>query len=152
NVERLLEKPLGPQRANEAAGELATGVRPDPDADLAAGLSDLAVGAIKESEFLENFGHRGSQEMELSQPRWNEDPAGLQRALAGAGHRSAKLGKHGSEVLDRIAAEAKFDATHKWILRAEVNKFHTMLALREAGKHHLLRGYALIRRALVELD
>jgi pyruvate,water dikinase len=58
----------------------------------------------------------------------------------------------GPEILDRIAAEARLDATHKLILRAEVNKFHTMLALREAGKHHLLRGYALIRRALVELD
>ncbi|HEV3142553.1 MAG TPA: PEP/pyruvate-binding domain-containing protein [Gemmataceae bacterium] len=151
-VQRQLEKPLGPERAKEAAGELATGVRPPADADLAAGLSDLASGAIKESEFLAKFGNRGGQEMELSQPRWNEDPAGLQRALAGAGHRSASLSMRGPEILDRIAAEARLDATHKLILRAEVNKFHTMLALREAGKHHLLRGYALIRRALVELD
>jgi pyruvate,water dikinase len=28
----------------------------------------------------------------------------------------------------------------------------TFLGLREAGKHHLLQGYAVIRRALVELD
>ncbi|HLW68101.1 MAG TPA: PEP/pyruvate-binding domain-containing protein [Gemmataceae bacterium] len=151
-IEQHLQKRLGEQRAKEAAGELATGVRPDSDADLAAGLSDLAVGAIKESEFLAKFGDRGSQEMELSQPRWIEDPAGLQRALAGAGHHGASLGVRGQETFDRIAAEAKFDATHKLILRAEVNKFHTMLALREAGKHYLLRGYALIRRALVELD
>jgi rifampicin phosphotransferase len=151
-IERHLEKPLGAQRAKEAVGELATGVRPDAEADLAAGLSDLTVGAIKEGEFLSKFGHRGSQEMELSQPRWSEDAAGLQRALAGAGHRSASLGMRGPETFDHIATEAKFDATHKLILRAEVNKFHTMLALREAGKHHLLRGYALIRRALVELD
>jgi pyruvate,water dikinase len=90
--------------------------------------------------------------MELSQPRWSEDAAGLQRALAGAGHRSASLGMRGHEIFDRIAAEAKLDATRKLILRSEVHKFHTMLALREAGKHQLLRGYALIRRALVELD
>jgi pyruvate,water dikinase len=151
-IEQQLQRRLSAERAKEAAAELATGVRPDADADLAAGLSDLAVGAIEESDFLAKFGHRGSQEMELSQPRWSEDAAGLQRALAGAGHRSASLGMRGQETFDRIAAEGKLDATHKLILRAEVNKFHTMLALREAGKHQLLRGYALIRRALVELD
>jgi pyruvate,water dikinase len=37
-------------------------------------------------------------------------------------------------------------------LEAEVRTLHTYLALRETAKHHLLRGYALIRRALVELD
>jgi phosphohistidine swiveling domain-containing protein len=31
-------------------------------------------------------------------------------------------------------------------------KLHTALALRETGKHYLMRGYALIRRALVEMD
>jgi pyruvate,water dikinase len=40
----------------------------------------------------------------------------------------------------------------KLALRSEVKDLHTALGLRETGKHHLLRGYALIRRALVALD
>ena len=38
------------------------------------------------------------------------------------------------------------------MIRAERERMRTFVALRETGKHHLLRGYALVRRALVELD
>jgi pyruvate,water dikinase len=48
-IEQQLQRRMSAERAKEAAGELATGVRPDADADLAAGLSDLAIGAIMES-------------------------------------------------------------------------------------------------------
>ena len=37
-------------------------------------------------------------------------------------------------------------------LEKEVRTLHDYLGLREAAKHYLMQGYALIRRILVELD
>jgi pyruvate,water dikinase len=37
-------------------------------------------------------------------------------------------------------------------LQRELETLHAYLGLRETAKHHLLRGYAVIRRILVELD
>ena len=37
-------------------------------------------------------------------------------------------------------------------MAGHVERLQTYLGLRETGKHHLMRGYALIRRALLELD
>ena len=33
-----------------------------------------------------------------------------------------------------------------------VERLHTYLGLRETGKHYLMRGYAVIRQTLLELD
>jgi pyruvate,water dikinase len=81
NLEQSLKRSLGPERAHRAIGELVMGVRPDPEADLAGALHDLAAGRLDRATFLNRFGHRGSQEMELSQPRWAEEPAGLDRMV-----------------------------------------------------------------------
>src|SRR5439155_11121882 len=75
NVERSLVKTLGVQRSRAIVGEVTMGVRPDAEADLPGAVRDLAAGTIDKATFLHRFGHRGSQEMELSQPRWSEDPA-----------------------------------------------------------------------------
>src|SRR5207237_7807830 len=53
---------------------------------------------------------------------------------------------------ERIAAEARIQPWQRTALEGELHALHTYLALRETAKHHLMRGYALIRRYLVELD
>src|SRR5262249_58106684 len=86
NVERWLRRKLGAERAQAALGELGMGARPDPEADLAAALRDLAAGRLSQDDFLRDFGHRADGEMELARPRWSEDPAALDqltRAPAG---------------------------------------------------------------------
>ena len=70
------------ERAEAALRELVMGVRPDPGTDLPGAIRDLAAGRLERSAFLQRFGHRGSQEMELSRPRWSEDPAGLDCPVA----------------------------------------------------------------------
>jgi phosphohistidine swiveling domain-containing protein len=150
NIQRMLDKALGPDGARRAAAELGMGARPDADADLAAALRDVALQEMDRAKFIEEFGHRGSREMELSAPRWAEDSAALDQVLRSANH-SGHLDA-GLSALDRVAAQAKFVDIQKLALRGETMKLHTALGLRETGKHHLLRGYALIRRALVELD
>jgi rifampicin phosphotransferase len=153
-LEQQLRKPLGDARAREAIAELSAGAHPDAEADLPRALLDAAEGKIDRDEFLRRFGHRGNQEMELAQPRWAEDHAALDRALnAGQkSHRPPVAASSPQERWGKIAAEAKLNSfVSKW-LSTHVDRLQTYLGLRETAKHYLMRGYALIRQALVELD
>jgi pyruvate,water dikinase len=58
----------------------------------------------------------------------------------------------GGGAWERIAAEAKLSSLQRQMLEPELKSLHAYLALRETGKHALMRGYALIRRVLVDLD
>jgi pyruvate,water dikinase len=149
NLERGF-RGLGPERTRSALGELTLGVRPDPEADLPGALRDLAAGQIERSAFLERFGHRGNQEMELSQPRWSEIPESLNQ-LAPQAHGKPSVG-FDTLPFDRIATEAKLSPSQRPNLEKELHSLHTYLGLRETAKHYLMKGYALIRRILVELD
>jgi pyruvate,water dikinase len=154
NLKQGLDRTLGPEGARAAATELAMGARPDPEADLAQALDDLAAGRMVRAAFLERFGHRGRQEMELSEPRWAEDASAVDRLLAGrsAATQAPSASTGTKAAWDRIAAEAKLAGPLRTSLGTELRHLHTYLGLRETCKHYLLRGYALIRRILVELD
>lgn len=146
-----LKPTLGEERARVAVGELSLGSHPPADADLARGIRDLAAGALSRTTFLEQFGHRGTNEMELAQPRWAEAPDTLDRLLSGKRPEGAGSVSHESNW-EAIAAEARLGGPPRDQFRDQVKRLRTYLGLREAGKHYLLLGYAVIRRALVELD
>jgi pyruvate,water dikinase len=155
NLERWLKKGLGPERTKAALGELSMGVQPEGEADFAGALRDVAAGKLDRSLFLERFGHRGPQEMELSQPRWGEDHEILDRLIrqtAGSLINEGASEEPRHSAWEKIVAEAKLGALQRTALEPEVEHLRTYLALRETAKHHLMRGYALIRRLLVELD
>jgi pyruvate,water dikinase len=152
NVERFLHKRLGPERAPAALGELSMGARPDPEADLPTALTEFAAGRVTRDDFLRYFAWRGSQEMELSQPRWGEDPSALDRMTAHAPREPAAEAPGPEGWWEKIAAEAKLTAAQRAALLPDVQALHTYLGLRETAKHYLMRGYAQIRRVLVELD
>ncbi len=124
------------------------GVRPDPESDLPGAVRDLIAGRLERAAFLQRFGHRGHQDMELSQPRWSEDPA----ALHCLPHRKETAEEDKGDRWETIAAEAKLSALERTALEPQVRALQTYLSLRETAKHYFMRGYALIRRALVELD
>jgi pyruvate,water dikinase len=155
-TEKELAKHLGSARAKAALCELSIGARPDPEADFAEAIRDLAAGKIDHAAFLERFGHRGSQEMELASPRWAEDPAALERLTrinqAGCKTESSNL----TEVCERLAEEAGWTGQKRedWLEGAAISfsMLHTFLGLRETAKHYLMQGYYQIRRILVELD
>jgi rifampicin phosphotransferase len=148
-VFETLKPKLGVERARIAVGELSLGAAPPEGADLPRAVRALASGRITRVEFLEKFGHRGTNEMELAQPRWSEVPEELDKLVRGA-----KAPDHSSAAVDvdKIAAEAKLTGPFRDRFAASVARLRTYLGLREAGKHYLLMGYAVIRRALVELD
>jgi pyruvate,water dikinase len=151
-LESMLRRKLGVERARAALGELSMGVRPEPEADLPGALRDLMEGRLDRAAFLERFGHRGHQDMELAQPRWSEEPAVLDRLLRHPQH-AAKMAEEGhADTWEKIATEAKLSSLERTALEPQARALHTYLSLRETGKHYFMRGYALIRRALVELD
>jgi pyruvate,water dikinase len=151
-LEQQLAQTLDPVRAQEKVRDLIMGVHPDPDADLAQAIRDVAAGRLQRDEFLKGFGHHGNQEMELSQPRWSEEPASLDRSLATAARSSAATTPKIANHWDEIAAEARLNPPQKTALKAELDLIHLHLGLRETAKHYLMHGYALMRRILVELD
>jgi phosphohistidine swiveling domain-containing protein len=130
--------------AENLARELTIGVRLDPEADLPGALRDLAHGRISRAAFLQKFGHRGSQEMELSRPRWNEDARSLDSLRPGP---EPVL----PTVEERLAACSHLTAEQRPLLLPAIHRLQDYLALRETAKHYLMMGMAQIRRVLLEI-
>jgi pyruvate,water dikinase len=149
-LEQALTMSLGPERAQEAVRDLMMGVRPDADSDVAGAVRDFAAGKMDRAAFLAGFGHRGSHEMELASPRWYEDEATLPAQAGGVDPREAITAE--PPAWDRIAAEARMIPALQTMLKEELDTLRLYLGLRETGKHYFMKGYALIRRYLVELD
>jgi pyruvate,water dikinase len=86
--------------------------------------------------------------MELASPRWSEwTDVGLWLPSQTPGEPAKQ-----SSVWDRVVAEVRMVPALQKIVKAELDTLHKYLRLRESAKHYLLKGYALIRRVLVELD
>lgn len=145
----LLKPALGPDRARAAVGELSLGAAPPEGANLPAAVRALAAGELARADFLDRFGHRGPHEMELARPRWAEVPHELDKLVRGA---PAGAGPPRPADPGAIADEARLTGAARARLAPLVRRLRTHLGLREAGKHYLLMGYAVVRRALVELD
>jgi phosphohistidine swiveling domain-containing protein len=201
-------QPTGQERARLAMQELTMGVRPPPDADFALAIEKLAAGEMSRDAFLQLHGHRGHNEMELAQPRWQEDadavdalaakrtsggtstpsstpssppgtPGGEGRGeggqspaqniefsagsapftpdpsppeYRGRGETGAAISPTFADVWPRIAKELRLAPFQIPFVERQLRSLHRLLGLREAGKHYLLRGYYLVRRALCLLD
>jgi pyruvate,water dikinase len=153
NLERGFTAPVGKFDADKAravVGQLTMGVRPDADADLPGGIAELTEGRIERTAFLERFGHRGQQEMELSRPRWSEDHTALDRLVGQTGRPAPGGNPHVSA--SAVGDEVRKALAEQPALELELKQLHTFLALRETAKHYLMKGYAQIRRMLLELD
>ncbi len=144
----MLKPKLGEDRAQSAVAELTLGAHPPQNADVARGVRELASGTLNEEQFRESFGHRCRNEMELAQPRWAEDPEALQKLK-----RSARpTTKESTPTWEPVADEAKFTGAQRTAFGEWTERLRAYLGLREASKHYLLLGYAVIRKALVLLD
>jgi phosphohistidine swiveling domain-containing protein len=160
----VLKGKLGEEKAKAAVAEIALGAKPPAEAALADAVRDLSLGRITREAFVEGFGHRGRHEMELSQPRWAEDPEAVD-ALAGAkpdaiSERFTELEQkleglaplQGDVAWERIAREVQLTGANRALLEKAVRLLRTHLGLREAAKHYLLLGFVVLRRLLLELD
>ena len=153
----LLKPKLGEPGARTAISELASGT----GAELAVAVKQLADGTLDQRTFMERFGHRCQNEMELAQPRWSETP-NWNKA-----HGRSSVGVPQSvgvspainfdDVAARIAALApsqkheQLSGPSRGQVTQWAERLRVYLGLREAAKNSLMLGYAVIRKALVEL-
>jgi rifampicin phosphotransferase len=104
--------------------------------------------------FLADFGHRGVYEVDLANPRWNEDPSyplEQVRLLLDAGDVEAARDR-GRSV--RAEAEAELAACTRWlrpVVHGLANRARRMAALREAGKSALVAPLEPLRAIALEI-
>jgi pyruvate,water dikinase len=104
--------------------------------------------------FLDEFGHRAVYEVEIANPRWNEDPTYLlEQVRYVLGSPPARPPQEAAWAA-RAAAEAEV-ARHTFFLRPVVAwlaaRAREGAALREAGKSTLVALYEPMRYALLEI-
>jgi pyruvate,water dikinase len=165
SLERGLSRSLPTERARSVARCLVAQASLDHEVDTSWLLSQAAVGKVSFEELIGAIGHRGSLEMELAEPRWREQPdvvRAMLQSIAASGEQnstphaqpngaSPSLEQVASE-LARAIAPATLSRGRLLALATELQWARLYVALREAGKHWLMAGYAEARRCLLELD
>jgi pyruvate,water dikinase len=151
-LKQVLAKYVGPERSQVVLSELIMGVRPDAEADWAGAYGELVAGRLERMAFLKRFGHRGRQEMELAEPRWAEDSTALDRFASQHEAGNPAPPADMAALCARIAGDAKLTTPQQAALEEQVRLLRDYLGLRETAKHYLMKGYALLRRVLLELD
>ncbi|HUT34955.1 MAG TPA: PEP/pyruvate-binding domain-containing protein [Planctomycetota bacterium] len=157
----LLTQLMGPERGADLMRRLTTGLEHDTTVEQNVLLYRVSQGQATMAEFLDQFGHRAVNEMELSQPRWREDSDYIERmrrsyerpGVTPPGER------HAQQVAARRQAEAELPALlAEWggaslreCILPELHDAQALLPYRETGKHYLMMGYETIRAVLVEL-
>jgi phosphohistidine swiveling domain-containing protein len=139
----LLKPALGEEKAASAVDALLAGAATELEHDLAAALRSLAHGTLTQAVFVERFGHRGSGEMELAQPRWREAPPLLTIAA------QSNVGASERASLERLLAGTRVNPKQASLYLERARRF---TALRETAKHFLMMGYEVLRLLLLELD
>ena len=144
-----LAEPLGEEAAKRllvtisSAGELAS-------LGPLVGLSRLRSGELSRKDYLQRYGHRGSQENELAEPRPHEDPNWLDRHLAELDESpldlAARLKRRDSEfiaargeIMRHLPPKRAQEVERKTGVISEAN------SLREATRSELTRIVDLIR-------
>jgi pyruvate,water dikinase len=152
---------MGQAAGAQLARTLTSGLEGDSTYEQDLMLYEVAQGKAQLADFLERFGHRAAGEMELSEPRWREDPRYMEQTVArmrvGAGRAPAEL--HHGRAAQREAAEQELpQKLAEWggsSFREEVlqdlREARALLPYRETSKDHLMRGYELIRAVIEEL-
>ncbi len=160
-LRHLLVQLCGPEEGVQLAGKLTTGLSNDVTVEQNLMLLEVAAGRQSLDEFLQRFGHRAVNEMELSQPRWREDADYVQRMLDRL-RVAASLSpreRHTAQIEVRRQAEAALPtllaqaggSSLRERVEHEMRQAQALLPYREVGKFHLMRGYETLREVLVEL-
>ena len=160
-LEAMLVQLMGEERGKELARVLTLGLENDSTVEQNVLLFRTARGEATLEQFLEQFGHRAANEMELAQPRWRENPGYIERMLEHfrSPDAASPEERHAEQVKARQAAEASLsDVLAEWggasfeqSIRADLTDTQRLLPYRETGKHYLMMGYETIRRVILEL-
>ena len=152
---------MGNQEGDMLANRLVGGLEGDTTIEQNTLLFRVAMGQASVGTFMERFGHRCIGEMELSVPRWREEPSYVQQMItllkSAADHDPERM--HEEKRKQRHEAEAELpERLRHWggsSFREEVEHdlrdAQRLLPYREAGKHYLMMGYETLRLLTEEL-
>lgn len=160
-LESRLVRLLGPQEGGRAALDLVQGLAEPPEVACATGLYQVAQGQASVAEFLDQFGHRGPDEMELAEPRWREMPDQVERLAAwlraSQAPDPAALRQRAAEQRQQAWDELPARLTHHGasafteVVQQEARRAQQFLPYREWARHAFLLGYERIRQAVQEI-
>ncbi len=106
------------------------------------------------AQFLEEFGHRGVYEVEMANPRWNEDPTYLLEQVRLLLNSAQTRPPRNAARATRAAAEAEV-SRRTWLLRPLIRwlaaRARQAAALREAGKSAMVAPLEFMRRLALEI-
>jgi pyruvate,water dikinase len=141
---------------------LTRGLDGDTTVEQGIAMSHVAWGRLTLGEFMEQYGHRAVEEMELARPRWREDQTYVRQILGVYGDASAPSpeAQHKMNEERRIETERQLPRLlAQWggsslleDILVDLKDAQRMLPYRESGKHYLMMGYETIRQAIMELS
>lgn len=148
-LKAALTKLLGEESADALLATISNAGELDSLGPL-VGLSRVRSGELSREAYMQRYGHRGTYENELSEPRPNEDPAWLDRQLAEFERspldvnamlkkREAEFDTVRQEIARRLPPKEAQTIEHKIDAIVETN------ALREATRSELTRTVDVIR-------
>ncbi len=136
--------------------ELGANIEIPETEDLAHGIQSLSRSEMPQVTFLERFGHRGANEMELANPRWDENPDSIfARIVYDSSHKNSSLQKEKASIDNRwkeLVEQGKIPSIIAKYLWGYVQNLRIYFGLREVAKHYFLLGYQQIRRYFLQID
>ncbi len=157
-LEGTLVQVLGPAEGRALTASLLGGLDGDKTVESNVALYAVARGLRGMESFLDEFGHRAVNELELSEPRWREDQGYLRqrmRQYEGEGRVSPEE-LHARKREERLMAEASLGRVLKESaasslegdIRADLYAAQRHMPWRETCKHYFLMGVELVRGAI----
>ena len=152
---------LGREAGTQLALSLTQGLEGETTIEQWMALDDVAHGDRSFEAFVERYGHRAVEEMELAKPRWREDASYLNQIItlyqSPTARRPAE--QHRRNVTRRLAAEQSLRETLRHAggsclyeeVQANLAEAQRLIPYREAGRHYLMMGYETIRQVIHEL-
>lgn len=161
-LETRLTQLMGREKGMHLLLTLTQGLEGDITVEQNQWLWETGRGRRTVKDFVERFGHRAVEEMELSKPRWFEDDSYVKQVVANYHGESvtAPHELHEKNAARRKEAEAKLRETlAEWggssfleEVTENLKDAQALLPYRETGKFYLMMGYATIRMAIMELS
>ena len=111
--------------------------------------------------FLLRYGMRGPSEIDISRPRWRDDPGALLRTIAGAlgadaGHHRihyramVERAEHAADAVLEKAGRGALGVLRRPLARRLIRVHRNLLPLREHPKYMLVRAFAHVRHLVLE--
>lgn len=153
----LLDPRLGPDGTRALIGGLMAGRRGTVSAEHAyllarlGRLTDASAKIAARADFLERFGHRGFDELELENPRWRDNPAALQaleRQLAAAPDMTDRIALRAREA---AAGLAKLSWWRRPLARFFARKIAAGFAIREEARSESVRLLGAFRMLALDV-